>query len=166
MVNLTTSFGTGTNSINTALNAMAYPDGGTNSATGIAVGRQLLDGTGKRAGATRVMLFITDGRANAYCGSSYNAANYNTTSCPSAGGGADGNAAAVNAAIQEATRAATDSAGSIIIYVIGLGTAVDDAFLTNIANIGHGLYFKAPTLAQIDDAFISVAQQTHIKLSR
>ncbi len=162
MVNLTNNFG----SVTSAMDSFAYPDGGTNSATGIAVGRQLLDGAGKRANATRVMLFITDGRANAYCGSSYLASNYNTTACPSQGSGADGNASAVNAAIQEATRAYNDAGGKILIYVIGLGTAVDDAFLQQIATIGHGQYFKAPTLGEIQGAFTSVSEQTHIALTQ
>ena len=53
-----------------------------------------------------------------------------------------------------------------IIYVIGVGNLVDDAFLTNIATIGHGLYFKSPTTADLQAAFTSVAQQAHISLTR
>lgn len=146
-----------------AMTAIGNPNGGTNSAHGLAVGRQILDGGGKRANAVRVMVFLTDGRANSYCGSAYNAANYNTTSCPSAGGGNDGNSSAVNAAMAEAARAAADN--NIIIYTIGFGPYVDDDFLTDIANTGHGQYYKAPTLAELNAAFASVAQATHISLT-
>ena len=143
--------------------AALLPDGGTNSAHGIAVGRQILDGTGKRANAVRVLVFMTDGRANAYCGNSYVQSNYNSTSCSNQGSGVDGNARAVADAVAEATRAAN---GDIIIYTIGFGPYVDDAFLTNIANIGKGQYYKAPTVQQLDEAFEAIAEQTHIALVR
>lgn len=150
--------------VRSALDSIGYPEGGTNAAHGIAVGRQVLDGSGKRANSARVLVFLTDGRANAYCGSTYSASNYNTTSCPSQGGGTDGNSSAVNAALAEAARAAADN--GTIIYTIGFGAFVDDTFLTNIANTGKGQYFKAPTLAELDDAFRSVAQATHISLTQ
>lgn len=146
------------------IGSMGPPNGGTNAAHGIAVGRQLLDGPGKRDNSLRVLVFLTDGRANAYCGATYSPSNYDTTSCPSSGSGADGNSAAENAARAEAQRLASER--NTIIYTIGLGSAVDDDFLTDIAAIGGGKYFKAPTLAQLDDAFRSVAESTHIQLTQ
>lgn len=157
--NLTGNF----SQIQSDMDAIAYPNGGTNSAHGIAVGRQVVTGSGSRSNSTRVMVFLTDGRANSYCGSSYNAANYNTTTCPSQGGGNDGNASAVNAAYAEATRAA---GANITIYTIGFGPYVDDAFLTTIATSTGGKYFKAPTLADLDAAFTSIAAETHISLTK
>lgn len=150
--------------IRSDMDAIVYPTGGTNSAHGIAVGRQVLDGSGKRTNAVRVLVFLTDGRANSYCGATYAASNYNSTSCPSQGGGNDGNSSAVNAANQEATRLAAGN--DTYIYTIGFGPYVDDAFLQNIANIGHGQYYKAPTLAQLDDAFRAIAAETHIALTQ
>ena len=50
------------------------------------------------------------------------------------------------------------------IYTIGLGPLVDDAFLTNIANLGGGQYYKAPSTADLAAAFQSIAEQTHISL--
>jgi hypothetical protein len=155
------------------MTAINNPNGGTNSAHGMAVGRQILDGTGKRANAVRVVVFLTDGRANSYCGFTYNPSNYNSTSCPSQGGGNDGNSNAVTAAYGETTRAANEQ---IIIYTIGFGPYVDDAFLERMADGGvSGVgpcqnsqpgcrYYKAPTLAQLQAAFISIAEQTHIAL--
>lgn len=171
MQSLTSNF----TSVNNALAAIAYPDGGTNTAHGIAAGRLVLDGSGSRPGATRILVLLTDGRANAYCGSTYRASNYNSaTSCPSQGSGADGNAAATNAAYAEAQRLAND--GDTTFYVIGLGTQVDDNFLEQIADGGVAgvgpcqnnqptcTYFKAPTRAQLQAAFTAVAQAAHIKL--
>ncbi|MFN0096230.1 MAG: VWA domain-containing protein [Dehalococcoidia bacterium] len=151
-------------SVRSAMDAIIRPDGGTNSAHGIAGGRIVLDGPGARLNSKKVLVFLTDGRANSYCGSGYSAANYNSiSSCPGAGGGTDGNSSAVNAAIAEATRAAAQGA---TIYTIGFGPFVDDAFLTNIAAIGNGIYYKAPTPAQLDDAFAAIAAQTHISLTQ
>lgn len=155
--------------------AINNPNGGTNTAHGIAVGRQVLDGTGKRANAVRVEVFLTDGRANSYCGSTYNPANYSTTSCPSQGGGNDGNATATYAAYQETVRAAN---GQIIFFTIGFGPYVDDNLLKQIADGGvagvgpcqnnqpNCHYYKAPTLAELSAAFVSIAAQTHIALVR
>jgi hypothetical protein len=159
--------------ISATMDLLAKPDGGTNSPHAIAVGRQVLDGSGKRANAVRVLVFLTDGRANGYCGSTYSASNYNNTSCPSLGSNYDGNPSAVNAAYQEAIRASNEQ---ILIFTIGLGASVDDSFLERVADGGvSGVgpcqnnqqgcrYYKAPTLAELDDAFVSIAEQTHIAL--
>jgi hypothetical protein len=155
------------------MTAINNPNGGTNSAHGLAVGRQVLDGAGKRANAVRVLVFLTDGRANSYCGNPYLSSNYDTTSCPSAGSGNDGNATAVAAAYAESQRA---TGGQIILFTIGFGPFVDDNFLKQVADGGvSGVgpcqqskpgchYYKAPTLAELDDAFQAVAEQTHIAL--
>ena len=150
------------------------PDGGTNTASGLAASRQVLDGAGKRANAVRVMIFLTDGLANSYCGSPYNAANYNTTACPSQNGGADGNATANTAAFMEAQRATN---GDILIYTIGRGAFSSDTFLKQLADGGVAgvgpcqtgkpgcRFFKAPTVADLAAAFASIAAQTHIALT-
>ncbi len=157
--NLTETYSLLTNS----MAAMGGPNGGTNTAHGIALGRMVLDGPNARAGSNRVLVLETDGNANSYCGSPYSAANYNSAaSCPNPGSGNDGDPNAVNSALQEAARVAADN--NTRIYVIGLGPLVNDAFLQNIATIGNGAYYKAPTTADLSAAFQAIAAQTHIKL--
>lgn len=169
---LTSSF----SQVRSDMTAINNPSGGTNSAYGMALGRMILDGSGKRANAVRVLVFLTDGRANSYCGSPYVASNYNSSSsCPSQGGGNDGNPNAVNSAFSETVRATNEQ---IIVFTIGFGPYVDDDFLKRMADGGvSGVgpcqnneanchYFKAPTLADLDDAFESIAAQTHIALVR
>lgn len=146
--------------VRNALNSMDPPNGATNIAHALAVGRQILDGNGKRANAVRVLVLLTDGIANRYCGpSAYNPNAYNSTSC-SLG---RGSRAAADHAIREAQRAAAEG---IYIYVIGLGYDADEDFLEEIARIGKGLYFFSPTAEQLDEAFQAVAEQTHIALVR
>jgi Mg-chelatase subunit ChlD len=145
-------------SVRSSLDAILWPSGATNIPHGIAVGRQILDGTGKRANAVRVLVLLTDGIANTYCGgSTYNASNYNSTSCSTGSGTSTAHAHA----LAEAQRAAD---GDIIIFTIGLGYDVDATFLQDIADIGGGSYYFAPTTAQLDDAFQAIAEQTHIAL--
>lgn len=144
--------------VRTSINSMSPPGGSTNIAHGLAVGRQVLDGTGKRANAVRVLVLLTDGVANEYCGSSsYSPSAYNSTSCSQNGSVTYG----VSHALAEAQRAAD---GEIIIFTIGLGYGVDESFLQDIADIGSGSYYFAPTAAQLDDAFKAIAEQTHIAL--
>lgn len=154
--NLSSNF----NAVQTSISTMGPPQGATNIAHAIAVGRQILDGPGKRANAVRVLVLLTDGVANTYCGSAtYNPSAYNGTSCAEG----SGQSAAEQHAIREAERAA---AGGILIYVIGLGYEVDSDFLRQIASIGRGEYYFSPTAEQLDEAFQAVAEQTHIALVR
>lgn len=170
-LSLSSNFG----SVTSAMGSMPAPGGGTNTAHGIAVGRQVLDGSGTRANANKVMVLITDGRAKEYCGATYNANNYNTTSCPSPGGGIEGNASAQTAAEMEAQRAVADG---IQLYVIGLGAGVDASWLEQIADGGVAgvgpcqngqplcRYFGSPTSGDLASAFTSIAEQTHIALTQ
>ncbi len=145
--------------VRNAINSMNPPNGATNIAHAIAVGRQILDGTGKRANAVRVLVLLTDGVANTYCGpATYSPNAYNSTSCSEGSG-----SAAVQHALAEAQRAKN---GQIIIYTIGLGNEVDHDFLEQIAEMTGGKYFYSPTAEQLDEAFQAVAEQTHIALVR
>jgi len=160
------------------LTAIRNPDGYTNSAYGVALGRLILDGAGKRANASRVLIFLTDGLANTVCGSPYNAANYNNAaSCPGetyAGPGSTAN----NSAYSEAVRVANDAQGPVTIFTIGFGPYADADFLKRIADGGTAgvgpcqnnrpgcRYYQAPTLADLANAFTSIAAQTHISLVR
>jgi hypothetical protein len=154
--NLISNFST----VRDSLDAILWPAGSTNIAHGIAVGRQVLDGPGKRANAVRVLVLLTDGIANTYCGSAtYNPSNYNSTSCSTGSGVSQ----AEYHARQEAQRAAN---GDIIIFTIGLGNDLNATFLQDIATIGRGHFYHAPTTAELDEAFQAVAEQTHIALVR
>ncbi len=153
---LTADFGL----VRSSLDAVLWPAGSTNIPHGLAVGRQVLDGPGKRANAVRVLVLLTDGIANTYCGSAtYNPSNYNSTSCTTGSGVTQ----AEEHARQEAQRARN---GDILIFTIGLGNDLNTAFLQDIANIGGGHFYHAPTTAQLDEAFQAVAEQTHIALVR
>jgi hypothetical protein len=146
--------------VRAAISSMDPPGGSTNIAHGLAVGRQVLDGAGKRANAVRVLVLLTDGVANHYCGSSsYNAGSYNSTSCSAN----SSTTYAVSHALAEAQRAAD---GDIIIFTIGLGFDLDQSFLEEIADIGDGAFYLSPTPAELDDAFQAIAEQTHIALVR
>jgi hypothetical protein len=162
--------------LNSDLAAFGAPAGGTNSAHGIAVGRQVLDGVGNRGNAVRVLVFLTDGLANSWCGGSYSAANYNTTTCSSPGGAdsAAGWTRGSGDAWSETARLVADK--NTIIYTIGVGPYVSDSFLKRMAdggvsgvgpcqnNLPNCHYYKAPTPADLTAAFTSVAQSTHIML--
>jgi len=157
---LVASLSSNFNAVRSALHSMSPPNGATNIAHAIAVGRQILDGTGKRANAVRVLVLLTDGVANTYCGSAtYNPNAYNTTSCSEG----SGESTAVQHAFNEAQRAKN---ADIIIYTIGLGNDVDHNFLDQIARMTGGKYFYSPTAEQLDEAFQAVAEQTHIALVR
>jgi Flp pilus assembly protein TadG len=154
--NLTSTF----SQVRDSMDAVLWPAGSTNIAHGIAVGRQVLDGPGKRANAVRVLVLLTDGIANTFCGSAtYNPSAYNSTSCSTGSGVSQGE----QHARQEAQRAAN---GDIIIFTIGLGYDLNTAFLQDIATIGKGKFYHAPTTAELDAAFQAVAEQTHIALVR
>ncbi|MEO8541671.1 MAG: VWA domain-containing protein [bacterium] len=148
--------------INSALDAILYPDGSTNIAHGIARAMSILDGAGKRANAVRVMVVLTDGIPNQSCSSGYTSSSCaNVTSSPDPSSCPYSSNAAISAAISQA---AVAKAGQVKVYTIGLGAGVLDCILTDIATAGGGIYYKAPTPAQLDDAFAAIAAQTHIAL--
>jgi len=51
------------------------------------------------------------------------------------------------------------------VYTIGLGDGVLDCVMEDIAAAGGGEYYKAPTTAQLDEAFEAIAKKTHIGLT-
>lgn len=54
----------------------------------------------------------------------------------------------------------------ITVYTIGYGRDSNDALMRQIADRTGGLFFKVPTEAQLPDAFIEIAKQTHVRLSK
>ncbi len=164
---LTNSFST----INSKLDgsgapAFLFPNGGTNIAHGLAVGRHILDGPGKRPNAVRVLVILTDGVPNQYCS---NASAYSTpgASCTSASATTPSTCPASSTGITHSinqAQAAKDA--GIIVFTIGLGGGVLDCILQDIATTGGGTYYAAPTTAQLDEAFAAIAAQTHIALTQ
>jgi hypothetical protein len=163
--------------IKSSIHSFAPPSGSTNIAGGLAGGRIVLDGAGKRANAVRVLVLLTDGIANMVCGNDAND-NYATTDYNSLPCGSTSSATTAKAqghAYSEAIRAKN---ADIIIFTIGLGNDVDAAFLKQIADGGVAgvgpcqqnddgcRFYFAPTTAQLDEAFEAIAEQTHIALVR
>ncbi len=143
-----------------------HPNGSTNIAHGLGVGQQILDGTGKRANAVRILVLVTDGIPNKYC---TNSTAYTTTTACTTGSTADPSAcpATSNTSISHAiARAAAAKAADITVYTIGLGDGVLDCILNDIAVAGGGTYYKAPTGADLDTAFAAIAAKTHIALTQ
>lgn len=146
-----------------AINGMSYPDGGTNIAHGIARGMSILDGSGKRENSVRVLVLLSDGVPNIYCSNGYSGSSCSTgssaspTSCPAS------STTAINHAISQAAAA---KAAKVTVYTIGLGDGVLDCVMENIAAAGGGEYYKAPTTAQLDDAFKAIAEKTRIALTQ
>jgi Mg-chelatase subunit ChlD len=145
---------------------MAPPTGSTNIAHGLATGKFILnDAATKRTNAVRVMVLLTDGIPNVYC---TNAAAYTTpgTSCTQGSSATSPTSCSpVTTGMSEAWAQATAAhAQDITIYVIGLGDGVLDCVLSKIAQNGGGTYYKAPTTADLDAAFIDIAHKSHIAL--
>ena len=167
--NLTSSFST----VRDSFDAILFPAGSTNIAGGLAGGRHVLDGTGKRANAVRVLVLLTDGIANTVCGSddTYGTGDYNALPCSNTNSAST--SISESHAYSEAIRATN---ADIIIFTIGLGNDVNASFLERVADGGtagvgpcqEGLedcrYYFAPTTAQLDEAFEAIAEQTHIAL--
>lgn len=156
---LTSSFAT----VRSSMDSILYPAGSTNIAHGIGMGRQVLDGSGKRANAVRVLVILTDGIPNVSCSNGYNSSSCSTVSHSSPSTCPASSTAAISDAINQA---AVAKAARIKVFTIGLGNDVLDCILEDIAEAGGGAYFKAPTTADLDDAFEAIAAQTHIALVR
>ncbi len=118
-----------------------HPGGYTNIGDAISLGRQELTGSSSRAEATRVLVLLTDGvpnrPGNATTGQSH--------------------------ALTQAQIAADDG---ILIYVIGLGDAVDGDFLQEIASIGSGIYLNAPEASDLQAAFQTIADLAQPRLTQ
>ena len=70
-------------------------------------------------------------------------------------------AALVKYANNEAIAAAN---AGIAIYTIGLGPSVNDSLLTDIANVGGGIYLNAPTADDLEDTFEQIADAIRIRI--
>jgi hypothetical protein len=162
--------------VKSSIGSLVPPSGTTNIAGGISAGRHILDGTGKRANAVRVLVLLTDGIANYVCGTNtgYSPSDYNSLPCDDVYNTGEGSTAN-NHAYQEAQRATNSD---IIIFTIGLGNGVQSSFLKRVADGGTSgvgpcqnnqadcRYYFAPTTDQLDEAFEAIAEQTHIALVR
>ena len=159
-----TSLSSNLSGVSSTIGGLAAPSGSTNIAHGIATGKKILDGTGKRANAVRVLVLLTDGIPNYYC---TNSSAYTSSSSCSTGSSATSptSCSPATTAMTHAWAQATAAKNAdITVYVIGLGDGVLDCVLQQIADNGGGLYYKAPTPAELDEAFDAIAAQTHIAL--
>ncbi|MCK9518275.1 MAG: VWA domain-containing protein [Dehalococcoidia bacterium] len=153
---LSSNFGT----VRNAIAGLDFPEGNTNIAHGLAQGRNIVNGPGKRPNAVRVIVLLTDGIANQYCGSS-------SYSWSSYSGSCSSNANNVSRAVSHAELVANAIGGDdTLIYTIGLGYDVDGDFLRDIARRGGGSYYFSPTTAELDAAFRAIADETHIALTQ
>jgi hypothetical protein len=111
-----------------------------------------------------VLVILTDGVPTNYCSNS-GAYTSNSTSCTTQSDSTPSTCPASTTAITHAKNQATAAKDAdIIVFTIGLGGGVLDCVLEDIATLGGGTYYKAPTVAQLDDAFEAIAEQTHIAL--
>jgi Mg-chelatase subunit ChlD len=147
-----------------AIHNISPPNGSTNIAHGLATGKKILDGTGKRANAVRVIVLLTDGIPNYYCTNS--SAYTSNTSCSTGSSATSPTSCspATTAMTHTWNQASAAAAADIKVFVIGLGDGVLDCVLQRTADLGGGQYYKAPTTAELDDAFKAIAEQTHIAL--
>jgi hypothetical protein len=153
-------------SLNATIDGYSYPSGGTNIAHGIAKGRQILNGTGKRPNSIKILVLLTDGVPTNYCGSQNSASDsYGQSSCNSQSSGNINSCTTTTGVTHAINQAAVAKSQDMIVYTIGLGSSVIDCILEDIAEAGGGEYFKAPTPAQLDDAFRAIAEKTHIGLT-
>jgi len=157
---ITSNLTNGFSSLKSSMDGIIFPTGGTNIADGIDEGRRILNGTGKRTNAVRVMVVLTDGVPTNYCSNGYGSG-----SCTSASSGTPTTCNATSTAITHAENQATQAATEdIIVFWIGLGDGVMDCLLEDLAALGTGEYVAAPTIADLDNAFKTIAEKTHIAL--
>ena len=129
-------------------------DGRTNIAHGFYLGNKELIDNG-RTNAHLVLVLLSDGVANTYCSGS----NY-TTTCSSVGNNVS---TATSRTLEQADYA---RANNITVYTISYGNDADDSLMQEVARRTGGIFYKAPDDAALQAAFIDIARQTHIKLSR
>jgi Flp pilus assembly protein TadG len=158
--------GTSFSSLVSTIDNFGYPTGGTNIAHGIAKGRSILNGTGKRPNAVKIIVVLTDGVPTNYCsGQDSTSDSYGAASCSGTSSG-NINTCTTTTGVTHAINQAAESADQdIIVYTIGLGDSAIDCVLEDIAEAGGGTYYKAPTPAQLDEAFEAIAKMTHIGLT-
>jgi Flp pilus assembly protein TadG len=163
LANLT---GTSYATVDSAIDGLTYPTGGTNIAHGISRGRAIINGTGNRPNSIKVIVLLTDGNPTDYCsGQTSTSASYGNSSCSNSSAGLINTCTTTTAVTHAINQAAVAASQGIIVYTIGLGDDVVDCVLEDIAEAGGGEYFKAPTTAQLDEAFEAIAEKTHIGLT-
>ncbi|MGD9935043.1 MAG: hypothetical protein AB7T37_15210, partial [Dehalococcoidia bacterium] len=105
---------------------------------------------------------LSDGVPNVYCTNGYDSSSCSTGSSSTPAACPATSTTAISRASQQAAIA---KAGDVIVFTIGLGDGVLDCVLQDIAAAGGGEYFKAPTTADLDEAFEAIAKKTHIALT-
>ncbi len=133
--------------------ASGSSDALTNIAHGTYMGiRELLDNG--RTNAKWVIVLLSDGVANRYCSPD------ETTTCSSV------QTNTANAKTHAKAMADLASTHGITIYTIGYGNDSDDDLMQYMADATGGKFFKAPSEADLNDAFLAISKLTQIRLSR
>ncbi|MDX9952998.1 MAG: VWA domain-containing protein [Anaerolineae bacterium] len=125
-------------------------DGCTNAAGGLYRARQELTGVHAREGASRFVVFLTDGLPNQGLNSSQSC-----SSCP------DYCPVAKTAARNQAILAAEDN---IIIFTIALGNKADQALMRDIADLTGGGFYYAPTSDELASIYEEIFEQIRLRL--
>jgi hypothetical protein len=152
--------------LNSAIDGFPYPSGGTNIAHGISRGRSIVNGTGARPNSVKIIVLLTDGAPTHYCsGQSSTSTTYGDSACTSTSSGNISSCTTTTGVTHAINQAAVAQSQNIMVFTIGLGDGVIDCTLEDIAEAGGGEYYKAPTTAQLDEAFEAIAEKTHIGLT-
>ena len=124
----------------------------TNISHGFYLGiRELIDNG--RDNAIWVVVLLSDGVANRYCSP--------TTFTPTCTSNYSNTSTAYSRTIEQASYAASHN---ITVYTISYGDNADDDLMEEVADITGGIFYKAPSAAELQAAFISIAAETHIRL--
>ena len=126
----------------------------TNIAHGFYLGNQELVDNG-RNNALWVVVLLSDGVANRYCSP--------TTFTPTCTNNYSSSSTAYSRTIEQANYATSHY---ITVYTISYGNNADEDLMQEVADITGGIFYKAPTEAELQAAFISIAADTHIRLSK
>ena len=153
---LTGSFGTLLSAIANAPDPTIYggDDGRTNIAHGFYLAIEELRANG-RSNANLVIVLLSDGVANTSCTP--------TTYTPTCSSVSHSTSLASSRTLEQADYAA---ANGITVYTIGYGNQSDDALMQEVADRTGGTFYKAPDDAALQAAFIAIAAETNLRLTR
>ncbi len=130
----------------------------TNISHGLWFGiNQHLNSSNKRAGASKVIVLLSDGVANRYCSASSPSAM--TTSCS-----LQTDAATAEQRTLDVAQYAKQN--NIKVYTISYGAGADTALMEDVADITGGKHYIAPDEATLNSAFSAIAKSTHVKLTK
>jgi hypothetical protein len=149
-------------SVDTAINGLGA-NGGTPTASGLSLARQMVGGANHRAGNVSVVILASDGVANMRLSGQWTGFAGNTYSSPSC------NSAAEQDAVQQANFAKADANGNgvpdAIVYTIAIGNDFDPALLQALASTdtdpAYPHYFRATSPATLAQVYAQISSQVN-----